>query len=646
MPIDPTTKPDERIFEEYTEHMHDVWRDALEEMKLLSSHYGHTSDIWEDFYKRNPTVARNRPNYHSGLEVALVDNAVDSHLAFEPRFIRPPVGNSQESRDKANRVEKGLQSVFQDAFINAPNFSTKENGKQLVLHNYTQLGVMLDHASLVKPEQKRGEDKEDFQLREWEWLSRHNTWNPVRLIVPAPGEVLMSPLEKIPPIAIWCRTMKAYDLEAHSTVKMGQIEQRNKVSKSNRTGYGSQYDTKTRKVDPYEDIEVEEWWSARWHGMKIKHGELLYVEPNTWGIQPFAHCFGGSSITLAGEEFNVAQWIRQGIMYRALPTLTMHNQATVGHHAVLMRSSWARYGYRHDAAEGAEQLTGQILQGEESDWWLERVPQLPGQSFQHKSELERSIERVTYSRMVAGHGVPEVDTATGIIILSENSHRTFKAAISELEHLYSIAASNVLKLVYKMNMEYGENYASIGIGEHTLRTRDMEDTFYVEARFEQIDAVVAQQEAQVAMGELQQGLIDTETYYKVRRYEDPTTLQKGILRDMIMKDPDVVEQMIVNAFKEAGFGELADRRQDELDQRVRQRRMQAQGQEQGMEGQGMEGQGMDMGMEGQPPVEGGMPMGEGGGQPMDVSDMASLMRRRGPIPQPPVPVGPPGLPGG
>ncbi len=46
-----------------------------------------------------------------------------------------------------------------------------------------------------------------------------------------------------------------------------------------------------------------------------------------------------------------------------------------------------------------------------------------------------------------------------------------------------------------------------------------------------------------------------------------------------------MEQMIVNAFKEAGFGELADRRQDELDQRVRRRRMQAQGQEQGMEGQ-------------------------------------------------------------
>ena len=75
--------------------------------------------------------------------------------------------------------------------------------------------------------------------------------------------------------------------------------------------------------------------------------------------------------------------------------------------------------------------------------------------------------------------------------------------------------------------------------------------------------------------------------------------------------------------------------------------MQAQGQEQGMDqAMGMEGQGMDMGMEGQPPVEGGMPMGEGGGQPMEVSDMASLMRRRGPTPQPPVPVGPPGLPGG
>ena len=167
MPIDPTQKPDEQIFNDYSEHMEDVWKEALADMKVLSSHYTQTANIWADYYSRNPDVPRTRPNYHSGIEVALIDQAVDSHLAFEPRFVRNPVGASQQSKDRANRLEKGLNVVFQDAFTSAPNFATKENGKQLVLHNYTQLGVLLDHDALQKPVRKRGEDKEDFEWREW-----------------------------------------------------------------------------------------------------------------------------------------------------------------------------------------------------------------------------------------------------------------------------------------------------------------------------------------------------------------------------------------------------------------------------------------------------------------------------------------------
>ena len=564
MPIDPTQKPDEQTFKDYAEHMEDVWREALEDMSTLSAHYTHTADIWDDYYKRNPDVPRTRPNYHSGLEIALVDQAVDSHLAFEPRFVRNPVGASQQSKDRANRLEKGLNTVFQDAFTAAPNFATKENGKQIVLHNYTQLGVLIDHDALQKPVRKRGEDKEDFEWREWEFMSRSNTWNPFRLVVPAPGEVLMNPTEKMPPIAIWRRKMKAFDLEGHCTTKDMQIKTRNRIyKKDNKTGYSTTFNMGT--YDAYDDVEVEEWWTARWHAMRIKDGELLYVEPNGWGIQPFAHSFGGTAISPAGEDFNVKWWIRQALLYRALPTLTMHNQATAGHHALLMRAAWARMGYRNDAAEGAEQLTGQLLQGEEADWWIEKVPQLPGQSFAHKSELEQSIERTTYSRMVAGFQAPNIDTATGMIILSENSHRTFRAAVMELEQLYSIAGSNILKLLYRMNKEYGEDYAEIGTGENKLNVRDLEDTFYVEAKFEQIDAVVAQQEAQMAMTELDKGLIDRESYYKIRRYEDSSAIQKGILKDMIYQDPAIIEQGVINALREEGFGQMADERQMRLD---------------------------------------------------------------------------------
>ena len=600
MPIDPTQKPDEEIFNDYSKHMEDVWKEALEDMKVLSSHYTQTSEIWSDYYIRNPDVPRNRPNYHSGIEVALIDQAVDSHLAFEPRFVRNAVGASQDAKDRANRLEKGINVVFQDAFTAAPNFATKENGKQLVLHNYTQLGVLLDHDMLQKPVRKKGEDKEDFEWREWEFMSRRNTWNPFRLVVPAPGEVLMNPAEKTPRIAIWRRKIKAFDLGSHSTMKNMQIQARNKAyKKDNNRGFATTFDMAT--YDPYDDVEIEEWWSARWHAMKVKDGALLYVEPNSWGIQPFAHAFGGTAITPAGEDFNVKWWIRQALLYRALPTLTMHNQATAGHHAMLMRAAWARMGYRHDATEGAEQLTGQLLQGEETDWWIEKVPQLPGQSFQHKSELESNIERTTYSRMVAGFQAPDVDTATSMVILSENSHRTFRSNVMELEQLYSIAGSNILKLLYRMHKEYGEDYAEIGIGENTLNVRDIQDRFYIEAKFEQIDAVVAQQEAQMAMAELDKGLIDKETYYKTRRYEDPSTIQRGILKDRIYSDPAVIEQSVINALREEGFGEMADRRQAELDAQNLERTMAAQG----MSPNGMQPGAMPgamPGMGGPPPV--------------------------------------------
>jgi hypothetical protein len=187
----------------------------------------------------------------------------------------------------------------------------------------------------------------------------------------------------------------------------------------------------------------------------------------------------------------------------------------------------------------------------------------------------------------------------------------------EMEHLYSIAGSNILKLLYRLNKEYGEDYQSIGVGANLLNVRDMEENFYVEAKFEQIDAVVAQQEAQMAMSELERGLIDTETYYKIRRYEDPTTIRKGVLRDMIYKDPAVIEQGVINALREEGFNEMADQRQMALDQQNLDRTM-------GMAGAEASPQDMSMSPSGAP------------GQPF-VDSPDAIVRQRGPNPEAPMP---------
>jgi len=123
----------------------------------------------------------------------------------------------------------------------------------------------------------------------------------------------------------------------------------------------------------------------------------------------------------------------------------------------------------------------------------------------------------------------------------------------------------------------------------------------------------------MAMSELERGLIDTETYYKIRRYEDPTTIRKGVLRDMIYKDPAVIEQGVINALREEGFNEMADQRQAELDRMKLDRVM-------GMEGAAPEGA-----------PEQGPPRRGPGQAPVGVDSPGAIVRQRGPNPTPPMP---------
>ena len=123
----------------------------------------------------------------------------------------------------------------------------------------------------------------------------------------------------------------------------------------------------------------------------------------------------------------------------------------------------------------------------------------------------------------------------------------------------------------------------------------------------------------MAMSELERGLIDTETYYKIRRYEDPTTIKKGILKDMIYKDPDVLEQGVINALREEGFNEMAERRQGVLDQRIMMRQS-------GMPAEGGGGGESPMALS---------PSGAPGQPFVDSPD--AIVRQRGPNPEPPMP---------
>ncbi|MCB7128547.1 MAG: hypothetical protein J3T61_03280, partial [Candidatus Brocadiales bacterium] len=221
---DGTERPDAKSIKTHHAYLEELWSPGITAMKEADLYFTLSDNIWEEWEKENPDDKGIRPNYHDGRASAFIRQAVDAHMALEPQFTRTPVGGSEESKEKADRLEKGLQAVVSDAFTKDMNFPTKVNGIQITLHTYTQAFVGLDEGALNRPgtpsnPRMTGEDNEDFEAREWTWRTKYQTWNPITIEVPEPGSVLMDPTQKVPDIAIRRKTMKAYRLHNLTVAK-------------------------------------------------------------------------------------------------------------------------------------------------------------------------------------------------------------------------------------------------------------------------------------------------------------------------------------------------------------------------------------------------------------------------------------------
>lgn len=559
MPLfDPSEKPDEKRFDQVAGYLTRQWRDGIVSAGVAESLFFRTVNIWAKLEEDRPTLKGKRPNYHSGSATSLVEHAVDAHLAFDPRFSRFAPNDTDPSRLSSDKVEKTMQVIYDDAIASATNIPTKVNGKGLVLYNYTVLGTMLRPKQPEKPKRKRGQSKEDFEMELWDWIANKGSYEPIELIVPSIGEVLMDPTTTNPDIAIWNRTMKAWELADLTTRKVALFG-------------GDAFDM--GRMDAEEDIKIQEWWSPRHISIRrpqagSRRGKQFFVEPNKWGVQPFNHIFGGTQISPANGEHNLRDWIEQSILFRVKETIIMEWQAIAAHHNSLMRTAFARYGSEMDSSEAAEQLEADILQGEADQWWIENTPQLGAQTFQHLETLKRSEEEDTYSKLAAGFRQAGVDTATGMIILSEATNRAFKANVTKMGDLYGHSAQIAMKLLYRQGKEFGKapafDYTVIGRGEHSFTIADLEENFNMKAKFEQVDAVVAQQEKQEAREELSLGLISRARYHKIARIEDATGLEDEIIDDLVTQDKEYKAELVIVALRNKEMTLLADRKEAEL----------------------------------------------------------------------------------
>ena len=554
MPIDPTQKPTETYMKKTEERLQLVWRDAFNSMDKAYQFYLRQYPIWPE----EPRFAK-RPVFRSGRATSIVDHAVDATLAFEPRWRRKPSSETPEALAKASDIENGLSDVFNDAMLQNPYYAPKVNGKQLAITNYTQLFVGLDSDALTRPVKKRGENEEDFDRREWEWSSNRHAWNPIRIEVPPHGEVLMEPSEKSPIMAIRRRKMFAFELEALVASKLKK-----------KGVYGREY---KNRGDPYDEIEVLEQWTAHWVALSWKN-EFL-VEPNSWGFQPYLHTFGGTAVipiirnTLPTEigvgPFNPKYYVEQALLFPVMDDIVLLDQMVVSQHALLAAAAWARKGYTGDTSEAAEQLENDILQGAPNEWWIEAVPQLPGQVFSHEAVLKQDIEESTFSLLESGFAQSNMDTATHVIILSEKVHRRFQTSVIMVDHLYSLAGSNVLKLIHRLKEV--EGIETIDMGEHSLKASDVEKRFHIAADFGQVDTVTYLQQKQDARQELQMKIIDEETYFSIARYEDVAGIRRRRMKDRVRQLPEVDAILQEAALREMGLGQVADRLEAEAETR-------------------------------------------------------------------------------
>ena len=551
MAFDPEKAPDEEMIDRQEKVLEQSWADAFQDMGRAYAFYNGEYNIWEDIERVNPDEKGMRPNYVSPRASALIDHAADAALSISPRFHVQPVGKGKENKSKADNVEAALQELFEDAFRWQPAHPPRANTIQLLVANHTILFVGLRAEGIETPPERRdGENAEDFEFREFEWEAQRGSQNPLTLEVPSHGEVLLNPLEATPRVAIRRRRIRAYDLRAQT---MAEIERGNTEAVL--------FD---RSTDPYEEIEVVEWWSARWYVLKDKAGKRLYTKRG-WGVQPFVHTFGVAATTPIGQDANVKWLVRKGLLFDQMQTIIMHDQAVIGHHALLERAAWARTGTSLNPADAAQRMTGPILQGEEKDFWLEKTPALASGSFAHVENLERIMEQSSYSLQQAGF--PSVgtgaNTATGAIILSEKTGRKFKLYQVRMGHQYGVAGGVWLRLAKMLAKANPERFSEIGVGEHPLRASDIEN-YRVQATFENIDQVAFMQEKAAAKEDVKDGLSSRKRYFGVARVENASQEEKDIQQDALRLDPEIAALESIATLREAQFYELADERERRL----------------------------------------------------------------------------------
>lgn len=535
-------------------HWQDVWRKTEEKNKKADTFYNLRFQVW-----KSPTDKRRI--FYPPHARALIDGAVDTMLSVDPRVKRLPVGTGAEAERKANKgIEPGLQAVLVDSGLKEAILPWRQAGHNLYLYGRGVLGAVYDDAPLPKPKRKNKEAESDYKDRVAKWEAHRSGWNPIRITAPHPSRVFMNPRDMDPQECLLTGTRYARDLYALTKDKARFAGK-----------WARAYDVES---NPYRPVEVVERWTPGWHALQEKDGEMLFVEPNSFGVQPFRHAWSGLGSEETDEDFDPSQYA-VGLLESLYDTLTAQALDKSGKLNALIETAYARPGTSLPVNEAAQQLEAKMLEGKKEDWWWHEYPALQQWMMQMGEVLERDYIIGSYPRSAVGERQVGVATVGQEMLLQQAVDRKFYIVGKRMEQLASLCGETILRYVDIS----GE---AIHLRGDSLKPTDIDDVYEVSVTFPLLNPAIVAEEKRNGLAEVAAGVISAKTWReRYGRVENEDDEWERLQKERMERMPEVEAEIMDSALREEGFVKLADRLKQRRDLMRQQARMGQQGMSQG-----------------------------------------------------------------
>lgn len=552
---DPEPQPDAAHIARKRDWSLETWQRSRDQWSKVDAWLKGETPLWE---VKGVNQHPGRPEVHPALAAAIVDHAVDNGMSYDPVVERIPASEKDRSQRNADKVEPFVRNALVAAGMEQPSLTFRQLLSNVTAYGYGVLeGAVINSIDRPrKPKQRSGETEDNFKKRLSLYENRKKTWLPFSIRAPHPSRVLLDPLNKRPQFAVKHQYWFAWQVEDYAKAR---VENRKRVGRD-AIPVANEWKL-APESNPMDSVLCDEYWTKDWHAFVVVEGGssvsdvgqgMVFCERNVWGFLPFGHAYSGWGKELVANDRFDPSCLTVGILDPVMQSLKSHAMVITALTNYVIEGGFPRRGTRLDAQEATDQLRSDVMSlTNKDDIWNVDAPQLPQWLLQVLEVLAQDIELGTYARSLAGQRDAGVVTVGQQLILSGAAGRKFIAPMRQVEHLATICAGSVLRLVDVI----GEELYCQGA---KLSPAQIEHDYSVNVRFEMRDPVMHLQQKELALREWQAGAISIDDYWAVAGYSDATEMRDRILLQRLRELPDMQMLMMERVSNRIGAQEMLE----------------------------------------------------------------------------------------